>query len=86
MKHTAVQNLANKIIELEERLRLKEITLNDFIDLKDELVEEAIIEEKEQIMRTAWHCHIEGVRQSSKTSQEYIQYAEQYYNETFKSE
>jgi hypothetical protein len=40
--------------------------------------------EKEQIMRTAWHCHIEGVRQVSKTSQEYIEYAEQYYNETYK--
>jgi hypothetical protein len=39
--------------------------------------------EKEQIMRTAWHCHIEGVKQASKTSQEYIQYAEQYYNETY---
>jgi hypothetical protein len=42
-------------------------------------------EEKEQIMRTAWHCHIEGVRQVSKTSQEYIEYAEQYYKETYKS-
>jgi hypothetical protein len=39
--------------------------------------------EKEQIMTTAWHCHIEGLKQSSKTSQEYIQYAEQYYNETY---
>jgi hypothetical protein len=41
--------------------------------------------EKEQIMRTAWHCHIEGTKQSSKTSQEYIQYAEQYYNETYET-
>jgi len=39
--------------------------------------------EKEQIMKTARQCHFEGVRQSAKTSQEYIDYAEQYYNETF---
>jgi hypothetical protein len=44
---------------------------------------EALQMEKEQIMTTAWHCHIEGVKQSSKTSQEYIQYAEQYYNQTY---
>ena len=47
------------------------------------IFEQAKEMEKEQIMRTAWHCHIEGVKQASKTSQEYIQYAEQYYNETY---
>jgi hypothetical protein len=57
---------------------------NGTIFLED--LEQAKQMEKEQIMRTAWHCHIEGVEQGSKTSQEYIQYAEQYYNETFKSE
>jgi hypothetical protein len=51
-----------------------------------EVLKKALEMEKEQIMRTAWHCHIEGVEQGSKTSQEYIKYAEQYYNETFKSE
>ena len=39
--------------------------------------------EKQQIMKTARQCHFEGVRQYGKTSQEYIDYAEQYYNETF---
>ena len=38
MKQTAVEWLANSIINLEERLRLKEINLNDFIEEKDLLV------------------------------------------------
>jgi hypothetical protein len=46
-------------------------------------ITKAIEMEKEQIMTTAWHCHIEGVKQPSKTSREYIEYAEQYYNETY---
>ena len=50
MKATAVEWLANRIIELEERLRHKEINLNDFMDLKDELVEQAKEMEKEQII------------------------------------
>jgi hypothetical protein len=47
------------------------------------IIDKAKEMEKNQIMRTAWHCHIEGVRQVSKTSQEYIEYAEQYYKETY---
>jgi hypothetical protein len=39
--------------------------------------------EKEQIMKTARQCHFEGVRQSAKNSEEYLQYGEQYYNETY---
>ena len=46
---TAVENLADRIIELEERLRQKEINLNDFFELKDELVEKTLEMEKEQI-------------------------------------
>jgi hypothetical protein len=42
--------------------------------------------EKEQIMRTARQCYFEGVRKRAKTTEELIEYAEQYYNETFKSE
>ena len=48
MKQTAVEWLANSIINLEERLRLKEINLNDFIEEKDLLVEQAKEMEKEQ--------------------------------------
>lgn len=39
--------------------------------------------EKEQIMKAARQCHFEGVRQSAKTSEGYIAYAEQYYNDTY---
>ena len=39
--------------------------------------------EKEQIMKTARQCHFEGLRQSAKTSEEYIKYGEQYYKETY---
>jgi hypothetical protein len=49
----------------------------------DELYEQAIAMEKEQIMKTARQCHFEGVRQSAKNSEEYLQYGEQYYNETY---
>ena len=49
----------------------------------DKLCEQAKQMEKEQIMKAARQCHFEGVRQSAKTSEEYIAYAEQYYNETY---
>jgi hypothetical protein len=39
--------------------------------------------EKEQITKTARQCHFEGVRQSAKTSEEYIAYGEQYYTQTY---
>jgi hypothetical protein len=73
---TAVEFLIDEIIKL--------TGVN--IQMDEPIIEQAKQMEKEHIMRTAWHCHIEGVEQGSKTSQEYIQYAEQYYNETFKSE
>ena len=79
MKQTAVEWLANSIINLEERLRLKEINLNDFIDEKDLLVEQAKGMEKEQI-KEAWE---NGDGEFDYTSTEL---SEQYYNKTFKSE
>jgi hypothetical protein len=42
--------------------------------------------EKNQIMRTARQCYFEGVRKRAKTTEELIEYAEQYYNETFKQQ
>ena len=51
--------------------------------LSNEEISKAKEMEKEQIMETARQCHFEGVRQSAKTSQEYIDYSEQYYNETY---
>ena len=79
MKQTAVEWLANSIINLEERLRLKEINLNYFIEEKDLLVEQAKAMEKEQIIMAASWTPEDG---SSFLSE----LAEQYYKETFKSE
>jgi predicted P-loop ATPase/GTPase len=39
--------------------------------------------EKQQIELTAIKCHFEGVRQKAKTSEQYIEYGEQYYLETY---
>jgi|688.fasta_scaffold1401093_1 uncharacterized coiled-coil protein SlyX len=77
-EQTAVEWLANRIIELEERLRHKEINLNDFMDLKDELVEQAKEMEKEQ-MEKVW---VAGLYCETGDRQAFIDY----YNETFKSE
>ena len=39
--------------------------------------------EKEQIMKTARVCYFEGMRVSSRTTQEIINYGEEYYNQTY---
>jgi hypothetical protein len=75
MKQTAVDWLFNRLWE----------TPKDKFEWHSILIKAKEME-KEQIMRTAWHCHIEGVRQVSKTSQEYIEYAEQYYNDIYQNE
>lgn len=48
-----------------------------------DIIEKAKEMEKEQIMKTARQCHFEGVRQSAKTTLEYIIYAELYYQEKY---
>jgi hypothetical protein len=84
MKQTSVEWLANRIIDLEERLRLKEINLNDFIEEKDLLVEQAKAMEKEQI-REAYISGADHVMDVQYNPTSYFN-DEQYYNETFKSE
>ena len=85
-KTTAIQQaiamVRSRIGSIDETLMGKH-TIHHLQQVERDLYD-LLKEEKEQIMRTAWHCHIEGVRQVSKTSQEYIEYAEQYYNETYK--
>jgi len=71
-KQTAVEWLENQL----------KLRANDWIEV-NLAIEQAKEMEKEQIMKTARQCHFEGVRQSAKTSQEYIDYSEQYYNETY---
>ena len=85
-KTTAIQQaiamVRSRIGSIDETLMGKH-TIHHLQQVERDLYD-LLEKEKEQIMRTAWHCHIEGVRQVSKTSQEYIEYAEQYYNETYK--
>ena len=79
MRQTAVEWLANRIIELEERFRLKEININDFIEEKDLLIDQALEMEKEQMHKCAsfWRGKENAIEKPI---------FEQYYNETFKSE
>ena len=80
--------------QLEKRLKkcIAKQNPNDIIVLQltkftfERWFEQAKEMEKEQIMRTARQCYFEGVRKRAKTTEELIEYAEQYYNETFKSE
>ena len=73
---TAVEWLADEIIMLEEKLRLEEININDFMDAKDELVSKALEMEKEQKIEFAKNCLQEN---------DCFFDIEKYYNETFKS-
>ena len=75
---TAVEWLADEIIMLEEKLRLEEININDFMDAKDELVSKALEMEKEQIVT----AHYQGYRNNIGATE----VSEQYYKQTFKSE
>jgi hypothetical protein len=72
-KQSSVEWLYNKMYE-----HRGNITIEEF--------EQAKAMHKEEIKMTAIKCHFEGTRQISKTSEEYIQYGEQYYNETFGGE
>jgi len=77
MKQTAVEWLFDHLVPHLDWSKVEDREL--FRKLKSEAKEM----EKEQIMKTARQCHFEGVRQSAKTSQEYIDYSEQYYNERY---
>ena len=74
-KQTAVEWLIDDLTRLGHNFKL----------YKKE-IDQAKAMEKEQIIKAAIVSHFEGVRQSAKTSKEYLEYGEQYYNETFKSE
>ena len=58
--------------------------VEDYIGLIPvDIIEQAKAMEKEQIIKAAIVSHFEGVRQSAKTSKEYLEYGEQYYNENY---
>ena len=64
---TAVEWLAEEIIMLEEKLRLEEININDFMDAKDELVSKALEMEKERTLKLCY-----GVWRAAKSGANYI--------------
>ena len=69
-KETAVQWLIDQV--------------EDYIGLIPvDIIDQAKVMEKEQIIKAAIVSHFEGVRQLAKTSKEYLEYGEQYYNETY---
>jgi hypothetical protein len=78
MKQTAVEYLMDKLL-IYDCLSVPKDFWYEYL----QLIQQAKEIEKEQIMQTARQCHFEGVRQSAKTSQEYIDYSEQYYNKTY---
>jgi hypothetical protein len=77
MKQTAVEWLSDEIIIIEERLRQEKINLNDFMDLKDDLVTKALKMEKQQII----DAYENGYSDSDNT----FELNKQYYNEQFKN-
>jgi hypothetical protein len=76
---TAVEWLADEIIMLEERLRQEEINLNDFMDLKDDLVTKALEMEKENLYNFYIQGGVDAITEADRN-------VEQYYNETFKQQ
>ena len=48
-----------------------------------DLLQQAKAMEKDQIIKAVILSHFEGARQSAKTSKEYLEYGEQYYNQTY---
>lgn len=83
MKKTVVEWLANRIIELEERFRLKEININDFIEEKDLLIDQALVMEKEQLIMFGAQCMVESEKESGLGA---IKIYELFFDKTFKSE
>ena len=82
---TAVEWLADEIIMLEEKLRIEEININDFMDAKDELVNRCLVIEKEQHNETWDSAHQAGRFEGKGIAEENWQTFETYWEETFKS-
>ena len=83
---TAVEWLADEIIMLEEKLRLEEININDFMDAKDELVSKALEMEDTQATDYAkWSMDINQLTGRFFTFLEWIK-DDPKDDETFKSE
>ena len=57
----------------------------DTWNIPDEVIEKAYEMHKQEITKTSVQCHFEGVRQKAKNSEEYLNYAEEHYNQLFKN-
>jgi hypothetical protein len=83
MTQTAVEWLAERYNTVTWLRNRDEVSEGMADEMRKDYLEQAKQMEKEQIMKTARQCHFEGVRQSAKNSEEYLQYGEEYYNETY---
>ena len=84
-KQTAVDWLFEEINRIRLEHEMENIDSVELLELQDKAHKEAKAMEKEQIMEAARKCHFEGVRQSAKTSEGYIEYGNQYYTKTYES-
>lgn len=82
MEQTAVKWLVRELMKSKDYQRVINDVNHSGTEEKD-IIKQAIAMEKDQIIKAAIVSHFEGVRQSAKTSKEYIEYGEQYYNETY---
>ena len=84
-KQSSVEWYINNLIDILGDEICNKLTIEQTNKIHN-LGNQAVSMHKEEIKMTAIKCHFEGTRQISKTSEEYIQYGEQYYNETFGGE
>jgi hypothetical protein len=84
MKQTAVEWLFLQMENLITKAKVTDMDNNDFVISKVKLLQQAKEMEKEQIINT--YRDGRSDQQSQKPSRFYNRMAEQYYNETFKSE
>lgn len=87
MKELATSWLADQIIELEEKLRLKKIDINNFSDKKDLLIELAIDMEKNNLIDFVLNYLIFGKYGTKPMNMKELKIdIKDYYEQLYKSE
>ena len=87
MKQLSTWWLANEIIELEEKLRLKKIDINNFMDEKDILIDLAIDMEKNNLIDFVLNYLIFGKYGTKPMNMEELKIdIKDYYKQLYKSE
>lgn len=82
MNQTALEYLISELKKSKDYQRVINDVNHSGTEQKD-IIEQAKAMEKDQIIKATILSHFEGVRQSAKTSKEYLEYGEQYYKETY---